>query len=278
MRTTAATGRIGRRSLSDPLARLNLAGFLLSITIYSPILVLFYTGRGLSLFQVLSLEAFNSAVMMLCEVPTGVLGDRLGLKRTVMLGHGLQAVWLLILIASHDYWIFLVGYAFLGLAISFRSGATEAWMYELLKQRGEESLMTRTQGAIWAAQLAGRIVSALLAVVVVREMSDGYFVLALSLSAASFVVATLIVMTVTAVPSQALAQEHTSVGLVRDGLILLRRSPAFRRIALASILTEPFPYALLFLYQPYFQASGTPLELFGLAAAVGAGVGALSAR
>ena len=91
----ATVARIG-----DPLTRLNLATFLLSLTIYSPILVLFYTGRGLSLFQILSLEAFNSAVILFAEVPTGVLGDRIGLKRTVFLGYALQGVWILILIGS----------------------------------------------------------------------------------------------------------------------------------------------------------------------------------
>jgi MFS family permease len=278
--TAAALGMLDLRrvTLRDPLARLNVAVFLLSLTIYSPILVLFYTGRGLTLFQVLALEAFNSAVMMLCEVPAGVLGDRIGLKPTVFLGHALQAVWIVILIFSHDYWLFLVGYAFLGLAISFRSGATEAWVYELLRERGEEARMTRAQGALWAAGLSGRIASALLAVIVVRSMSDSWFVLALALSATSFAVSSIIVATVRGVSVEGKTQEHTSLALVRDGIGLVRRNPAFRRIVLASIFTEPFPYALLFLYQPYFQQSATPLALYGLSAAAGAGVGAVTSR
>lgn len=80
------------QALRDPLGRLNLATFLLSITIYSPILVLFYTGRGLSLFQVLSLEAFMGLAMLLLEVPTGVVADRIGLKRSVALGYAFAAL------------------------------------------------------------------------------------------------------------------------------------------------------------------------------------------
>ncbi len=68
----------GATALRDPLMRLNIATFLLSVTIYSPILVLFYTGRGLSLFQVLSLEALNSAVITLFQIPTGAIADRIG--------------------------------------------------------------------------------------------------------------------------------------------------------------------------------------------------------
>ena len=269
----AKTGRLG-----DPLTRLNFATFLLSLTIYSPILVLFYTGRGLSLFQILSLEAFNSAVILFAEVPTGVLGDRIGLKRTVFLGYGLQGVWILILIGSHSFPIFLFGYAMLGLAIALRSGAMEAWIYEMLLERGQPELMTRAQGALGSWSLAGRIASALLSVVVVRSATDGYFVLALALSAAAFFLAALLVTTVRGVRRDATEDRPASLTLVRDGLRLLRGNPKLQRITLVTILTDPMQYALLFLYQPYFEMAGTPLPLFGIAAAVGAGVGALISR
>lgn len=273
-----SSSAINPRRLSDPLTRLNISAFLLSLTIYSPILVLFYTGRGLSLFQILSLEAFNSAMILMAEVPTGVLGDRIGVKRTVFLGYALQGVWILILISAHSFPVFLVGYAMLGIAIALRSGATEAWIYELLAERGEEHLMTRAQGAIWSSQLAGRIASALLAVVVVRSATDGYFILALALSAASFFIAALLILTVRGVRETDRTTKPASLALVGDGIRLLRTNPKLRRIALLTILTDPMQYTLLFLYQPYFEAAGTPLPLFGIAAALGAGVGAVSAR
>lgn len=269
---------IDRAKLGDPLTRLNIATFLLSLTIYSPILVLFYTGRGLSLFQILSLEAFNSAVILLAEVPTGILGDRIGLKRTVFLGYGLQGVWILILIGSHSYPLFLLGYAMLGTAIALRSGATEAWIYELLLERDQPELMTKAQGALWSWSLTGRIASALLSVIVVRSATDGYFVLALALSAASFFLAALLITTVRGVRQHADDERPASLTLLGDGVRLLRSNPKLRRIALITILTDPMQYALLFLYQPYFEAAGTPLPLFGIAAAAGAGVGALATR
>lgn len=264
--------------VQNPVARLALAEFLLSLTIYSPILTLFYTGRGLSLFQVLSLEAFNSAVMMTAEIPTGVLGDRLGVKRTVFIGHVLRGFWILILMFSHDFIVFLTGYALLGFSIAFISGAREAWVYELLERRGETNRMTQVQGTLFAASLGGRIVSALLAVVVVRSMTDEFFVLALAISAAFFFISAGLVATVRDVPVQFDPSQHTSLSLIRDGLTLIRTIPSLRRIVTLTVLTDPFQYALLFLYQPYFERAGTPLELFGIAAAVAAGLGAIAAR
>ncbi|MGI8690159.1 MAG: MFS transporter [Thermomicrobiales bacterium] len=264
--------------LRDPLLRLNAATFLLSVTIYSPILVLFYTGRGLSLFQVLSLEALNSAVITLFQIPTGAIADRIGLKRIVFAGHALQGIWLIVLIASHQYLFFLLGYAVLGVAISLRSGATEAWVFEILKQRGETSRMTQVQGTLWAASLVGRIASALLSIVVVRRNSDGYFVSALALSAVAFFLSAAIIATVPNVAVSIETQRRSLGALVRDGLYLFRTRPRFRHVAIATVVTDPLPYALLFLYQPYFKAAGTPLALYGFAAAAAAAVGAVVSR
>jgi len=266
-------------ALRDPLGRFNLATFFLSLTIYSPILVLYYTGRGLSLFQVLSLEAFMGLATILLEVPTGVVADRIGLKRSVTLGFFFQAVWVGLLVLAREYWQFLAGYAVLGMAISFRSGASEAWIYETLKARGEEHRMSQAHGAFWAASLAGRTTSAVLAALVVREMSEPSFVLALELSAAAMLLGTVLVLTVPNRQTEAeLARQRGSLRLVRDGIRLIRAHPALRRIVALSVLADPLPYALLFLFQPYYQLAGTPAALYGLSSAAAAALGALGAR
>ena len=263
----------------EPLGRLNVANFLLSITIYSPILVLFYTGRGLSLFQILSLESFMGLAGLVLEVPTGVVADRVGLRRSVVLGFAFQVVWLLILMAAHAYWLFLAGYAVLGLAVTFRSGATEAWIYETLKADGRLDQMSRAQGSFWSASLVGRIASALLTVVVVRAMTERYFLLAFALSAVAMALGTLLVLTI---PNRQPDRERSRAAggwrLVQQGWRLVRHQPRLRRIVALEVLSDPLPYALLFLYQPYFQRSGTPTALYGLAAAAGAGLGALAAH
>lgn len=266
-------------SIRDPLARLNFANFLLSVTIYSPILVLFYTGRGLDLFQVLSLEAFTGFATLFLEVPTGVVADRIGLKRSVTMGFGLQVVWLLIVMASHAYGLFLAAYAVLGLAVTFRSGAAEAWIYETLKERGQLTRMNQAQGAFWASSLLGRILSALLSILIVRQMTERYFVLAIALSAAAMAAGTIIVLTIPNRQTERdLAERAGSLHLALAGFTLIRRNPKLRRIVALSVLSDPLPYALLFLYQPYFQQAGTPAALYGLAAAAGAGLGAAASH
>lgn len=62
--------------------------------------------------------------------------------------------------------------------------------------------------------------------------------------------------------------------LLDDSLRLLRDSAGLRRVAAVTVVTNPGQYALLFLYQPYFDDAGTPLWLFGSAVAVASALGA----
>ena len=264
--------------LGRPERLLALSTFLLSVTIYSPILVFFYQGRGLSLFQILSLEAVAGLAQVLFEVPTGILGDRLGVKRTVFVGHALQAVWVGVLMLAGSYPAFLGGYLLLGLALALRSGATEAWMFELLRRRGREADMTRAQGLQSAASLVGRVTSALLATIVVHRMEDRWFLVALGASAVCFVASSLLLVGVPGVPASAGASTQPAAGMVRAGLRLLAERPALRRLALFGALSDPMPYAQLFLYQPYLAGAGTPATAFGFVAAAAALTGAWSAR
>lgn len=252
--------------------------FLLAITIYSPILVFFYQGRGLSLFQILSLEAVTGLAQVMFEVPTGVLGDRLGVKRTVVAGHALQAAWIGVLMLAGSYPVFLAGYVVLGLALALRSGATEAWLFELLRRHGRETEMIRAQGVQWGAALVGRVTSALLATVVVRQMTEHWFLVALGASAACFVASSILLGFVPGVGTATTQGAPPAADLVRSGLRLLRERPALRRLALFGVLSDPLPYAQLFLYQPYLAGAGTPTTAFGFVAAAAALTGAWSAR
>lgn len=139
--------------------------------------------------------------------------------------------------------------------------------------------MSQAHGAFWAASLVGRTVSALLSALVVREMTESYFLLALGLSAAAMLLGTALVLTV---PNRQtgleLARQRGSLRLARDGIRLIREHPALRRIVARSVLSDPLPYALLFLFQPYYLLAGVPPALYGLSSAAAAALGALGAR
>lgn len=138
----------------------NSAGF------YVPIAILFLEDKGFGLDFVGFAYAVFSFAMVAGEVPSGYLADWLGRRETLALGSGLRVVTLgaypfadsaLAYLALHVVWA--TGWA-------FRSGISDAWLYEVLQARFDESEFARIEGrgstALLATSAAAAVVGGVL--------------------------------------------------------------------------------------------------------------------
>ncbi len=98
-----------------------------------PIFVLFFTSRGLSLAEVGVLEALFTVVVLVCETPTGYLGDRIGRRWCLVVGTLLSALGSLAFVLAHSFITFAAIIGLRAIASTFTSGTQEAWLYETLE-------------------------------------------------------------------------------------------------------------------------------------------------
>jgi hypothetical protein len=117
-----------------------------SAGLYLPIAIYFLVDQGYSNGFVLFSYAVFSLASVAAEIPTGYLGDLVGRRGSLALGAGLRVVALatypfvetkLAILAIHVVWA--VGRA-------FRSGTVDAWLYEMLQARFDESEYARIEG------------------------------------------------------------------------------------------------------------------------------------
>ena len=100
-----------------------------------PVFFLYFTGE-LGLDGALLLEAVYYVAVVVTEVPSGYISDRLGRKTTLVLA----SIWFVVAYAA--FWVggslpvLVVGQVFLALAISFRSGTDASYHLELLTEAG----------------------------------------------------------------------------------------------------------------------------------------------
>jgi predicted MFS family arabinose efflux permease len=117
----------------------------LSVGFVTPVFTLFLL-RTLSFPQVGVLSALYSAVVVLGEVPTGYVGDRLGRRASLLLSVVFSVVSLGGFVVAESFAWFVVLYVLWGLALTFRSGSLDAWLYDLLDERLDADAFTRVRG------------------------------------------------------------------------------------------------------------------------------------
>ena len=114
---------------------------------WAPVIVLFQMqALGLSLTEVLLGESVFAATILLFEVPSGVLADRLGRKRTLIAGAVFMASGIIVFALAQSFTHVLLTQALCGIGMAFQSGADSALLFDSLKLLGREKEFRKVLG------------------------------------------------------------------------------------------------------------------------------------
>jgi len=264
----------------DNISRLVLVKFLTTLYFYIPYMTLYFRGRGFSFVQINSMWGIAVFTMFLAEVPTGLLADRWGRRRSVQIAIFLQFVGELLFLFITNYWLLVVDAIIAGIGFAFSSGALEALIYDDLKAQGREGEMNKVMGRFTGAGYLGFILSFGLSGLLVRQASQTNITLA--------IIATVIAVGLGFLVTLTLKPEHNPDGtpeesvnplqLLREGISLLKKNKTLQSLVVLSILSIAFWDYLSTLYQPYFQQINVPDSLFGPTLALASLVAFFAAR
>lgn len=123
--------------------------------LYVPIFMLFQEGRGLSFFERLVLGGIYAAVIVAVEVPTGVFADRIGRRRSMMIGALTMAASCLVAFSAHDFATFAVAETLAAMSMALCSGADSAYLFDLLLEHDRVHEYSRRESAASAWHLMG---------------------------------------------------------------------------------------------------------------------------
>ena len=120
-----------------------------------PVFTLFLLWNGLSFAQIGALGAVSAVLVAVLEVPTGGFADRVGRRNALAVGMAAMAASVAGFVVAETFLAFVALYALWALALSLRSGTADAWLYETLRERTDESSFTRVRGRGGAANQWG---------------------------------------------------------------------------------------------------------------------------
>lgn len=133
---------------------------------YLPVYIIFLLDKGYGLEFVALMQAVFSVVLLAAELPAGYLGDRIG-RRWTLVGANLfrvAGVAGYVVAASPGQFLFLK--VLTGVSWALRSGAQDAWLYELLAAHDDPDAFVRVSSrgrtALMATSAVGAIVGGVL--------------------------------------------------------------------------------------------------------------------
>jgi MFS family permease len=215
---------------------------------------------GLSLAEILLLQAIFSVATLVMEYPSGYVSDRLGYRFSLSLASLLGIAGWGIYTVAGSFAAVLAAEILLGISYAFISGADTALLFETLRQEGREEGYARFDGRLTGCAQTGEAAGALFAGVMYAWWPLLPFVLQIGVWVAGLAIS----RSLTEAPAAPLppSRSHLAEALqiCRQALVHDRR---LRTIILFGACLGLASFYPVWLIQPHMQQTGVPLAWFG---------------
>ena len=227
------------------------------------VVTLFYLHRGLGIGQIVWLSGVFGAVTFLTEVPSGYMADRLGRKRTMLIGVSLLIVSSCIHWFASGFSAFALAFVFLASAGSCFSGTEEALLYDTLKEQGREGDMLRQNSRLLSAQNLPKIFLPAVGAFVAQGLTDAQFRLLIGADLVG-AFAALVLLAYVVEPRHKKDVAALETGIFRESVTTIRTQPALFVAAMNKAIPLVATLLIWRIYQPYLLDHGLPVLGLGL--------------
>ncbi len=239
-----------------------LTSFLKNQTYFTPILVVFLQAMHLSFQEIFLLFTLGSVFSLIIEIPTGVIADLWGKRRSIIISKFVIFLAYLMFGFCHTFWHFVIAQLLLELGNSFRTGTETAYTFDYLKQnkgRCPSYTEVKSKQKIYA-RIGEAIAAAIGGVIAARYGFHRVFFIAAIPAFANFLVCL----------SWEKIQELESTANLRQSLHFARQSlqdicgnRQLLNITLNITMFSAVLAALSKYIQPYMSDAAIPVEYFG---------------
>lgn len=259
------TTEIYQQKLRSNIWKLYALGIIQWFLLVMPIIVLFYQENGLSMRQIMILQAFASLTIVCIEIPSGYFADRVGRKYSLLVGSILGFLGTFIYALTFNFWGFLFAEFLISLSMGFISGADCALLYDSLTEIKQTDLYKSIQGRLSAvANFSEGIASIIGGLLALISLRTPFFIEAAVVFFSIFVALSL------HEPKQHISEIPESHGREMWNTIkyVLRDNKEIKNLMWYSAFVSTATLIFVWLAQPYWKSLGIPLIAFGILWAV----------
>ena len=236
--------------------------FFHSFLIIVPVIVPLFMSKGLSLADIFYLQAIYATTIVLLEAPSGYFADLFGRRFALLIGSVMHGAGYLLLNFTDDLAGLIIFEITLGIASSLLSGADLALLYDTQKALEDEEGAEHSQVIAHlgffksGAEAIGALLGGALALV-----SFDLMVLVQSVVAWTCLALALVIVEP---PNQRETNIADRIRIMDILKHLFLQDPVLRRIVIAIPLYSLATFHVAWLMQPYWEAQGLSLAIFGV--------------
>jgi len=223
--------------------------------------------RGLTYTEIGMVTAWYYALFLFIEIPTGMLADKIGRKKTLMMGMGFMILGILTAMNSFSFLGFFLSETIFSFARSFQSGTNSAFVYDNLALMEKTEDYLHVEGKIQTIEFSAHLVGGLICAVIAWYSLSSVYAFAAVMALLG------LISTIPLKEPQILDRQHLRFESFRrhffDSLSVIRRSPKLLWLLLySSLIFILLRAGLISFLQPFLIFLEFPNFSFGIMDAV----------
>lgn len=220
---------------------------------------------GMSLEEILLLQAAYSGMVACMEFPAGYIGDRIGYRKSLILGFSIATIGYGAYTQATSFYHALLAELTIGLGMTFVSGCDLALMFETLKAEAKVRTYTLWNSRWVSVGQAAEGIAALSAGLLYSVWAEGPFYL----QTAVYVIAVILAFKLKEPPATAARKPHSHlrevVGILKSTFVT---TPVLRWTLLLSCTFGLASYFPVWIVQLYSNDAGLPVAWLGVTWAI----------
>jgi predicted MFS family arabinose efflux permease len=223
---------------------------------------LFWEQRGMTIQMVVYTEIIYAVTVVLLEIPTGIIADKWGRKKMIVLNAFFGCCEFLILVFATEFWHFAAAVFLAGVGRSACSGSENALLYDSLLSSGEQHSFEKCLGRLNAWDFLAAILAALSG----SLMADWFgFELNYWVSFAGMLVSLCISLRLVEPEAKSKTDEPIAIKeYVKASVNFFRRNQGVCLVLLSGMVTGSVLNFIDEFWQLYISRLGVPVIYFGL--------------
>ena len=242
---------------------------------FIPILALFYIASQVPLEQFSVIMGVFALATLVLEIPSGVVADLLGKKRTLLLSRFLYIIEIFLIAFFNGFWIFLAAKIISGVGVSLSSGTSSALLYDTLKVQKRKKQHKKIAGTQYMITNISKAVVFIIGGVLFSINSKLPAIASLPLISLGFL---LTFFLREPYKNERKINFKTPINHLKESLKYFSKSDFVKYLALLSFFTMAAISVTLSISSAYFKIILIPLSLMGIIAFIASSLTAYSSK